>query len=349
MKKAISLFAAFAMVLTLFASVAFAEIPASATLHLDINTADEDQTEMYLDEIGEIPEGYTLYVVSISQSGLGAFTNTNTKTTSAQLKKPTGFLKICMTFKIYFDAENFANIYADEDYVLVVGNAFSFASSYSGAARTISAYTETFNNGGTVDYALNAKGQTSIAENETIVDLYILANAPTTGTLDSGTLFNMADMEAGSNKDISGGNVTSNQAKYSIGNGYLTCSDSFVLGSSGGGGSEPEDEIKEADTGYELESKYVESAALDLTDLQGHDVTLSKNYGIAKFTENIDTVAKNYFLHVVDDKEESADLPINFAEQGFDFESANVSFFAIVRSATHKVVSMTLKAVAKSE
>jgi len=85
-----------------------------------------------------------------------------------------------------------------------------------------------------------------------------------------------------------------------------------------------------------------------LTDLQGKSVgEFKKNYGIAKFDTAITTGDKNYFVVATDDKAEEKQFAVDFAEIGVEAENANVSFFAIVKSATHKIVSVALKAVAK--
>lgn len=85
-----------------------------------------------------------------------------------------------------------------------------------------------------------------------------------------------------------------------------------------------------------------------LTDLQGKAVgEFKKNYGIAKFDTAITTGDKNYFVVATDDKAEEKQFAVDFSEIGVEAENANVSFFAIVKSATHKIVSVVLKAVAK--
>lgn len=85
-----------------------------------------------------------------------------------------------------------------------------------------------------------------------------------------------------------------------------------------------------------------------LTDLQGNPVNeFKKNYGIAKFDTAITTGDKNYFVVATDDKAEEKQFAVDFSEIGVEAENANVSFFAIVKSATHKIVSVVLKAVAK--
>jgi hypothetical protein len=190
-------------------------------LKVDVDAATAAQIENYEDNVDVVPEGYTLYVVSISQEGLGAFTNSNSATSTAQKKKPVGFLPVAMTFKWTFDSTNFDKIYPDADYLYVEGNQFAFASSYSDTAMSISAYVPTITNGTDI-YPLNASGVSSIAENETIADIYILVDGEATGSLDATTLFNMAQMSGGSNQAISGSNVTSNMAKYAISNGTLS-------------------------------------------------------------------------------------------------------------------------------
>ncbi len=85
-----------------------------------------------------------------------------------------------------------------------------------------------------------------------------------------------------------------------------------------------------------------------LTDLQGKAVgEFKKNYGIAKFDTAITTGEKNYFVVATDDKAEEKQFAVDFSEIGVEAENANVSFFAIVKSATHKIASVVLKAVAK--
>lgn len=85
----------------------------------------------------------------------------------------------------------------------------------------------------------------------------------------------------------------------------------------------------------------------EFKDLQGKDVTLTKKYGIAKFTPTVDTGANNYFLDVTDTDNNVQPFPVSFSELGVEAPGATVSFFAIVRSATHTIKSMVLRAVAK--
>jgi hypothetical protein len=88
-----------------------------------------------------------------------------------------------------------------------------------------------------------------------------------------------------------------------------------------------------------------------LTDLSGNPVgEFKNNYGIAKFDTAITTGEKDYFVVATDDATPEANTKewkIDFAELGVEAENATVSFFALVKSATHKIVSVGLKAVAK--
>lgn len=89
------------------------------------------------------------------------------------------------------------------------------------------------------------------------------------------------------------------------------------------------------------------SGTIGLKDLQGQDVTLTKNYGIAKFSKAIDTTANNYFLAVEAENGDKDDLAIDFDLKGVEIRGASTTFFAIVRSSTRVIKSIQLKEVAK--
>ena len=93
------------------------------------------------------------------------------------------------------------------------------------------------------------------------------------------------------------------------------------------------------------------SSPKEFKDLQGKDVTLSKKYGIAKFAPTVNTGTTSYFLDVEDTSgdpvEGKKSFAIDFSELGVEAPGATVNFFAIVRSATHTIKSMVLRAVAK--
>lgn len=84
-----------------------------------------------------------------------------------------------------------------------------------------------------------------------------------------------------------------------------------------------------------------------LTDLQGQDVTLTANYGIAKFSTAIDTAANNYFVVATDSNDVEKEFEVDFAANGVEIKNASTTFFAIVKSADHIIKSIRLKEIAK--
>lgn len=85
-----------------------------------------------------------------------------------------------------------------------------------------------------------------------------------------------------------------------------------------------------------------------LTDLKNQEVTLSSNYGIAKFQPVLDTDAKNYFLVATDSADNVKEFAIDFAAKGIEISNATTTFFAIVKSADRIIKNIRLKAVTKA-
>jgi len=110
-------------------------------------------------------------------------------------------------------------------------------------------------------------------------------------------------------------------------------------------------EVKAADVVIPAKNAEVgsvdESTVKSFSDLQGNDVTLSKKYGIAKFDPTVDTAGKNYFLHATDTDGKEKEWAVNFGELGVEATDVKVTFFAIVKSATHIIETMELIARAK--
>ncbi|HAL63510.1 MAG TPA: hypothetical protein DCO93_03580 [Clostridiales bacterium] len=84
-----------------------------------------------------------------------------------------------------------------------------------------------------------------------------------------------------------------------------------------------------------------------LTDLQGQDVTLTANYGIAKFSKAIDTVANKYFVVATDSNDVEKEFEVDFAANGVEISNASTTFFAIVKSADHIIKNIRLKEIAR--
>jgi hypothetical protein len=129
-----------------------------------------------------------------------------------------------------------------------------------------------------------------------------------------------------------------------------------VLGAKEAPGQAPEGEVKENAVGK-----------TGLTDLAGNEVpALSKNYGIAKFeVEALNPVAYDYYVYAEDDKgnsnfavsdgkvtdkAEASAFKINFGSLDRDSileTEGDVSFYAIVRSSTRVIKTITLMKEAK--
>lgn len=100
-------------------------------------------------------------------------------------------------------------------------------------------------------------------------------------------------------------------------------------------------------TDSSIDVKESASGKTGLTDLQGKDVTLTANYGIAKFSKAIDTVANNYFVVATDSNNVEKEFEVDFAANGVEISNASTTFFAIVKSADHIIKNIRLKEVAK--
>ena len=110
--------------------------------------------------------------------------------------------------------------------------------------------------------------------------------------------------------------------------------------------------VKPADQAIEAKDTAIgavdkEDTSKTYTDLAGKAVTMSKNYGIAKFEPTVNTSIMNYYLFVRDTLGVEEEFDVNFAELGVEAPDVKVSFFAIVKSATHIVEFMELRARAK--
>lgn len=89
------------------------------------------------------------------------------------------------------------------------------------------------------------------------------------------------------------------------------------------------------------------SGTTGLTDLQGKDVTLTANYGIAKFSKDIDIVANKYFVVATDSNDVEREFEVDFAAKGVEISNVSTTFFAIVKSADHIIKSIRLKEIAR--
>ena len=81
----------------------------------------------------------------------------------------------------------------------------------------------------------------------------------------------------------------------------------------------------------------------EFTDLSGNEVTLTKKYGIAKFTGAFEPANNDYYLYVEDNTSSNL-FDIDFNANNIEI-SGTASFFAIVKSMTHDVTLMNLIAV----
>jgi hypothetical protein len=222
-KKLISLIAALAMVSSLFVTTSFAAVPASATLNVDVTEADADQIAAYEENVDEVPSGYTLYAVSFSQTGLGDWANSNTKTTAAQLKKPTGWLASYIGFQIDFGSD-IANIYEDTDF-LFVESAYDFGVSIADDTKLTLQFGPWTN---AANYPINAKGTDVLEEGEAIAVLYLPVSDSATGTFTDMTVIDMCEYLDGAPQELEGGGT---DKEYSLVNENITFPASVSIGS----------------------------------------------------------------------------------------------------------------------
>ncbi|MCR4693480.1 MAG: hypothetical protein K5664_06325, partial [Firmicutes bacterium] len=247
-----------AMMSTLFVSVVRADFQPTVTTVVGEKVTNADFVD-YFDE--DIPEGYDVYPVTVSFSDLG------TLNTTIKAKKHTGRKLQGFGYAMTFD--NIANV--DTDYTTVYDDVFGgLAAGFDG-----STYTAVFNAGKASDaYPTTAGTVDGAIEDAVTIWVVVVSGQTVTATLNT----NMNVVTYAS--DVYGEEEATNFATMSP--------TSVTLGAA----STPTPTY----TDSSIDVKKPVSGTTGLTDLQGQDVTLTANYGIAKFSTAIDTAANNYFV-----------------------------------------------------
>ena len=379
MKKLISLLATVAMVSTLFVSVVKADFEPTVVTGKAKMTNDE-----FVDLIGEdIPDGYDAYLVTVSFADLGDL-NCEIKTKKHSGRKLQGFgysmtfddidnvetdyvLSVDNVFGVDlsegFDGSKFTTIF----------NAGSASAAYPTTAGTISnadgiedavtlvvvvkndaTVTATLaTNLNVITYAANTPG-TEEPVNEATMSPASLTFAPAAAPVTTTYTYTFKTYDGASDiaSDVidEGDDVIAPTAPTREGFTFAYWSESID------GAEATVDTTATADKTYY--AVYTENAPAVVTidpvadvaavdesttgkefkDLQGKDVTLTKKYGIAKFDTPVDS-SKTYKLYVQDTADNETEFDVDLGEV-----NGNASFFAIVRSATHIIKVMKLKA-----
>jgi hypothetical protein len=327
MKKKISLIVAMAMLISAF--VSFASVASAATNPQVVITATEvDFTDAAYsayannDDIDwrayaedSIGGEYKTYDVAVALTGLEL--EVTQEGTGRSAKYPgTSLISAALTFSVAADGLTAGTDYA----TMVIDTLVSGASSADSVKGNATLGVGDTNS--TAIYPAAKEVKTVVASDVSPAIFHALV------TVDSGVSITLSLSYA----DIVIGTYTTNNTasrpdattEYTSDNGSFVLSGSLTLPKAG---------VVKIETAEAKSNLGVSTGGLK--DRDGEDVTLTKNYGITKFSPTLNTATKNYFINAKDSEgNEMGKKALNFAQQGIE---GKATFYVIIKSTGHVI------------
>lgn len=318
MKKIISLLATVAMISTLFVSVVKADFQPTVTTEKETLNNDDFKALTRKD----IPDGYDAFLLTIGFSNLGDLNCELSVFGEHSGRKLQGF-----GYSMTFDSLEHVNTTWTRTMTSKF-NGVNLSKGFDG-----NTYNVIFNAGSAGDAYPNEEANISNASISEVLKFLVVVEKGETVTATLNTNMNIVTYS----DDVYGEEEATNFATMT------PASVQFAAAA-------PVDPTPTpVYTDSSIDVKKPVNGTTGLTDLQGKDVTLTANYGIAKFSKAIDTAANDYFVVATDSNDVEKVFDVDFGAKGVEISNASTTFFAIVKSADHIIKNIRLKEVAKKE